>query len=264
MKATFLPGSLARLRTFPSIAERTPASPSGVDSFTRSEHDDPGLIPRRAPLVVRENEWRVGDLDDSVLINTSGCGAVKIFVGSSSCIVFHSFGDAESKVVARQIGNYLLRQRPESVRVLCLQPYDISRDVMDSVNEIRELTEQEGIPTSVRAVRLDNLEHERYSAFLQLDLGGSEEQILDRYSDLVVRSRPMSKAERAQKIELFQSLPPSVRTPEFLKRWSGLSLEEAREVADEVARSEQGWAQRLFSRFASREILSGSRSQDVR
>ena len=52
---------------------------------------------------------------------------------------------------------------------------------------------------------------------------------------IVVKSRKMSDDERAMKIRLFQSLPGNVRTPGFLRKWSSLTLEEARQVANGFA-----------------------------
>jgi hypothetical protein len=188
------------------------------------------------------------------VISTGGCGAVKIFVtGESSnyCIVFHSFGEEDSKIAARQLGNYILHnpESAQSVRVLCLQPYQISRDVINSVHEISKATQGAGIPTEVRSVCLNNIEHESYTEFVPLDLAGSEQQILQRYSSLMLKDRPLSKEDRLQKIELFQGLHPKHRTPEFLKKWSGLSLSEARGVVEKIRESEKTWSQRLLARI---------------
>lgn len=254
MHSPGLPGQIPAL----PLSRREPAAQSdGVDSFTQSRPELPipySPQPAGDSIRVIENEWRVGETETSYLISTGGCGAVKIFVqgeSSSYCIVFHSFGDGESKDAGSRLGNYIARQkqRPQSVRVLCLQPYDISRDVMNSVYEIRKATEGAGIPTEVRTIRLNNIEHESYSEFIQLDMAGSEQQILERYGDLVLKDRLLSKADRTQKIELFQSLPGKHRTPQFLKKWSSLSLEEARVVVEEVRNGEKSWSERLFSHF---------------
>jgi len=73
------------------------------------------------------------------------------------------------------------------------------------------------------------------SEFIRLDLEGTAEEILARYDHLVVKSRKMGDEARAMKSLLFQSLPGNVRTPEFLRKWSSLTLEEARQVADDFA-----------------------------
>ncbi len=204
-------------------------------------------------ITVRENEWYVAEPGNDYIVATGGCGAVKVFVEageSSYAVVFHSDGTPESKEVAPQIGNYILRQkdRPKAVKILCLQPFGNSGDVMDSVNRIDAQLEGAGIPTGVQAVSLNNIEGERYSSFVHLNLKGSEEQILNRYDDLRVQSKVMSKEDRAKKISLFQSLPPEVRTPEFIRDWSSLSLEQAREVAAGHQREESFW-DRILSHF---------------
>jgi len=229
---------------------------NGPDGFVRSPSDDAGLMPspqrlRERAIRVDENEWRVGELDTPYVIHTGGCGAMKIFVQGESgdyCIVFHSFGEDGSKTAARQLGNYIVGQEntPRSLRILCLQPYDISKDVMQSLAEIHRVTEQAGIPTQVHSICLNNLDHEDYSQFIQLEMTGSEQQILERYSHWILRDRPLSPEDRQKKIALFQSIPLEHRTSALLKRWSGLSLEEARGVAQGLTRREQSWGQRLL------------------
>lgn len=255
------------LETLKGPSDRDSGSAWGTDRFTPSQPEDPGqgllsyprqqsleAAPKGQSIKVAENEWHVGPVETSCLISTGGCGAVKIFVdgeNSNYCIVFHSFGDEEAKFAARQIGNYILRKKDnaQSLRVLCLQPYEISRDVMNSVYEISDATRKAGIPTEIRSVCLNNIEHERYSEFIHLDMGGSEQQILERYAGLVLKSRELSKQDRARKIELFQSLSAKHRTPEFLKKWSGLSLEEARALVEQLQEQDKSWSQRLFSQF---------------
>ena len=209
------------------------------------------------PINVREKEWCVTENDTSYVIDSGGCGAIKIFVDadeSSYSIVFHSDGTQESKEeAAPDISSYLLSQKnkPQNVRILCIQPYSVSRDVMESVYKINHALEEEGIPTSLRSVCLNNIEGEKHSKFIRLDLAGSEEQILGRYDDLLVKSRDMSEEDRARKIKLFQTVPMSLRTSEFLKNWSSLSVEEAKQLVDGLRKKESKWTLRqLFSRAA--------------
>jgi len=190
---------------------------------------------------VEIHEWLVGEENTSYTIDTAGCGAIKIFVEcgkSSYSIIFHSFGTQESKDAAGQIGHYILgsKEKPESVKILSIQPYAITRSVQDTVKVIRDmLSEEHQIVTEGHVVCLNNVEYEMNSEFIRLDLEGTEEEILGRYAHLVVKPRKMSDEERAMKISLFQSLPGNVRTPEFLRNWSTLSLEEARQVVDGFA-----------------------------
>lgn len=200
---------------------------------------------------MRENEWQVVDEAHDYLVATAGCGAIKIFVeteGSDYSIVFHSNGNLDSRErTGPAIGRYILQQSelPKAVNVLCLQPYDISSDVMDSVNEITSMVHQEGIPTDVQAVSLKNIEGEPYSQFVHLNLRGTADEILERYGDLRLQGPKLSSEERNKKIALFQSLPREVRTREFIRDWATLSLEEASQVAE--ANSQRTFWDYLFS-----------------
>ncbi|MDQ7825778.1 MAG: hypothetical protein RDV48_23455 [Candidatus Eremiobacteraeota bacterium] len=194
--------------------------------------------PEKKSVTVEINEWLVGEDNTSYIIETAGCGAIKIFVDcgeSSYFIIFHSFGTQDSKDAAAQIGDFILgsKKRPESVKILDIQPYAISGDVKDTVAVIHEMLSAQGsIKIDGRTVCLNNIDGEKHSNFVRLDLEGTEREILDRYDHLILKSRTMSDDERAMKIRLFQTLPLSVRTPEFLRKWAPLSLEEARRLVD--------------------------------
>ncbi|MGV8118352.1 MAG: hypothetical protein AB2L14_01175 [Candidatus Xenobiia bacterium LiM19] len=207
-------------------------APAGRTSAQSSEPQD------KKSVSVEINKWVVAEDNTSYLINTGGCGAIKIFVDggeSSYSIVFHSFGSQDSKDAAGQIGNYILsrKEKPESVRILNIQPFGISASVNNTVNVISDMIKEEGsIKINGHAVCLNNIDGEKYSKFICLDLEGTEKQILDRYDNLILKSREMSDDERAMKIKLFQSIPFNLRTTEFLRKWSTLSLEEARQHVD--------------------------------
>lgn len=192
-------------------------------------------------VTVQINEWAICEKDTSYLVDTAGCGAIKIFVQgaqSSYDIAFHIFGTKDSDEAAVQIGQHILskKDRPESVQILCIQPYAINRDVMDTVDLISDAIAGAGtIKTNVRAVCLNNIDCEKFTQFVQVDLKGTEQEIVDRYAHLVLKSAEMSDEDRRQKMQLFQGLPMSARTPEFIRKWSPLSLDEARKTVDELA-----------------------------
>ena len=203
------------------------------------------LAPLQSPqppgksVTVEINEWFPGKENTSYIVNTAGCGAIKIFVDrgeSSYFLVFHSFGTQESMEAAADIGRYILNtgSKPEAVRILDIQPYAISPSINKTVGVIREMLEKKGgIQVDGRTICLKNIDGPMYSRFISVDLQGTEQEILDRCDHLILKSREMSDEERAQKIRLFQSLPYSVRTPEFLNKWAPLSLDEAKSlVAD--------------------------------
>ncbi len=225
-----------------------PSGPASLDSLEALGGD---------MVNVREKEWVVAEAGTRYVVDTGGCGAIKVFVEageSSYSVVFHSDGSQESKEVsAHNLGTHILRQRdkPKAVNILCLQPYSVSRDVIDSVRSISTLLDEAGVETTVRSVCLNNIDGEKHGNFVRLNLEGSKEQILDRYQDLVLQSKSLSPEDRNKKIALFQSLPLSHRTPEFLKNWSSLSLEEAKEVVDNLRKKRSQWSlRRLFSRAA--------------
>lgn len=207
-------------------AESAPAGLKSVQSQEPSE---------KKSVSVEINKWVVAEDNTSYLINTGGCGAIKIFVEggeSGYSIVFHSFGIKDSMDAAEQIGNHILsrKEKPESVRILNIQPFGISASVNKTVNVISDMIKADGsIKVDGRAVCLNNIDGERYSSFICLDMEGTEKQILDRYDHLVLKSREMSDDDRAMKIQLFQSIPFNRRTPEFLRKWSSFTLEEARQ-----------------------------------
>lgn len=233
-------------------ASRTASAPTST-SLSDHVHISSSESRQGARILVSENEWYVAEEGHDYIVATGGCGAIKAFVDageSSYAIVFHSDGSQDSKeVAAPQISNYILRQkeRPRSVRLLSIQPYSQSKDVMDSVNGIGNRLEQAGISSHVHAVTLNNIDAEDHSQFVYLNLRGTEKQILDRYSDLRIKSRELSKEDRAKKIALFQSLPAQVRTSEFIKEWSTLSLEEAGEVVAGVRRQKTSIWERILS-----------------
>jgi hypothetical protein len=189
---------------------------------------------------VEINKWVVAEENTSYLIHTGGCGAIKIFVNSgesSYSIVFHSFGTQDSKDAAGQIGGYVLskKEKPESVRILNIQPYGISADVNRTVSVISDtIRDKGGIEVEGHTVCLNNIDGEPYTDFVCVDMEGTEEQILSRYDNLIVKARPMSDEDRSMKIKLFQSIPFNLRTPAFIRKWSSLSLEEARKTVDEL------------------------------
>ncbi len=201
----------------------------------------PGTQEKKS-VSVEINKWFVTEDNTSYTIETGGCGAIKIFVEgekASYSIVFHSFGSQDSKDAAGQIGRYILgrNEKPESVKILNIQPFGISASVNNTVKVIREMISEKGnIKIDGHTVCLNNIDCENYSEFVHLDLEGTEKQILDRYDHLILKSRKMSDDERAMKIRLFQSLPLNARTPEFLRKWSSLTLEEARQLVDGLNR----------------------------
>lgn len=196
--------------------------------------------PQKKSVTVEINEWVIGREDTSYIINTAGCGAIKIFVDSEKSgyfIVFHSFGTQDSMEAAAEIGRYILGagKKPISVRILDIQPYSITGSVKKTVAVINKMLEEKGgIKVDGRTVCLNNIEGERYSSFVSVDLQGTEQEILDRYDHLVLKNRNMSDAERAEKRRLFQSIPLNVRTPEFLRKWASLSREEAERLVHEI------------------------------
>lgn len=196
-------------------------------------------------VTVEINKWVVGEDNTSYIIETAGCGAIKIFVDcgkSSYFIVFHSFGTQDSKEAAKQIGNYILnrKEKPESVRILDIQPYMISSDVEKTVNVIQDmLSTEDKTKIDRHTVCLNNINCEKYSQFVRLDMEGTENQILDRCDHLILKSRKMSNDERAMKIKLFQSIPLNSRTSEFLRKWASLSLDEARQFVDELKKNQK-------------------------
>jgi hypothetical protein len=221
--------------------------------LSRGERDgDCGLIPptvradlqspqpQKKSVTVDINEWVIGSEDTSYIINTAGCGAIKIFVDcekSGYFIVFHSFGTQDSMNAAAEVGRYILgaEKKPRSVRILDIQPYSITGSVKKTVAVIHKMLEEKGgIKVDGRTVCLNNIEGERYSSFVSVDLQGTEKEILDRYDHLVLKDRNMSDAGRAEKRRLFQSIPLNMRTPELLREWASSSLEEAERLVDEI------------------------------
>lgn len=218
------------------------------------------MQPQKKSVTVGVNEWVIGSENSSYVINTAGCGAIKIFVDcgkSSYFIVFHSFGTKDSREAATQIGRYILsrEEKPESVRILDIYPYSISSSVKQTVAVIYKILEEKGgISVERHTVCLNNIEGEMYSRFISVDLQGTEREILDRYDHLIVKSRNLSADERAKKSLLFQSLPLNVRTPEFLRKWATLSLDEAERLVDDLTREKNlpvGFGDRLKDREGS-------------
>ena len=202
------------------------------------------------PVDVRVNEWRICEPGKRYVVDTAGCGAIKVFVRGSSGrasdyeIVFHSYGTPASQVAAGTIGDHIAArsQPPAEVRILVIMPYDVSAQVMASERRLQEvLSRARGLDYHATVVCLNNIEGEKNARFVRVDLTGTESEIVERCAPLTLRSPEMTEADRNAKIALFQSLPVDVRTPDFIRRWVPLTLDEARTVADGVRRARAPW-----------------------
>lgn len=245
----------------PARRHVAPLSEEGGARASAGVVDDVVLRDREAAAAPVEvtlpvNEWAICAPHHRYIVETAGCGAIKLFVQSAAgsahdyAIVFHSYGTQASHEAAAQIGAYILdaKQNPLSVRALCVQPYAVSRDVMRTVHRIADTVgKQAGVAFEERSVCLDALPGEARSRFVRVDLTGTEDEIMARCAPHVVTPPVMSDDERRAKIALFQSLPVDVRTPDFIRRWSTLNLEEARALAEDIRRRSAPWWGRILS-----------------
>lgn len=191
------------------------------------------------------NRWQIEEKNKSYVVNTGGCGAIKLFVkgeDSNYSIVFHSYGTEESKTAAEQIASYIIKNKDSktSVEILNIQPYKFSRNVQESIDKIKSKIKETNIDNgnkikiSEHAMCLNNLPGQAYSNFIGVCLDGSKAEIIQRYDNLVIKDRKLSEPERNMKIGLFQQVPASLRTPEFIREWSQLTLEQSKEKIDEM------------------------------